>query len=164
MFKFYSFQVPVFCGVIWILSNSFMGRKSTAGWADLDVQGKVEELHYTVQNKTSTLLIHFIFLQHFRVGSCNVKKQRDTESFFSCLVRLQTKSSGEVYSLLFSIGLSPASLWTGDVKKIRAGITHASSRRTACACIGVWFFFVMYVCDFIKLAYFTQCLQRCMLW
>lgn len=27
MFIFYSFQVPVFCGVIWIFSNSFTCRK-----------------------------------------------------------------------------------------------------------------------------------------
>lgn len=27
MFIFYSFQVPVFCGVIWILTNSFVCRK-----------------------------------------------------------------------------------------------------------------------------------------
>lgn len=52
----------------------------------------------------------------------------------------------------------------GKDRNVQDGLTHTSmsARRTACACVEVWLSFC--VVTLSKLAYFTQCLQRRMLW
>lgn len=98
-----------FCGVIWILTNSFMCRKRVQVdeqiWTFLKAKDKRAASHCT-KTKHQVWSYSIYFYNVWRVGSCDVKKKKKKKKkaekqnrvmlpFFSCSVRPRTKSSDD---------------------------------------------------------------------
>lgn len=140
--------MPVFCGVIWILlTNSLTCRKAAQGdREDLDTLKQTEKLHQSVQNKHHVLSYSIYFYKDLRVGRITLP---------------QTNPA------MMRTDWPPASDGLWDGKRVHfelvSLIRHQGERHVP-ALKSDFFFSLCDLCDFIKLAYFTQCLQRCALW
>lgn len=113
----------------------------------------------TVQKTEHHVWSHRIYFYNAS-GSADemAEKYKIVMTFFSFSVRLCTKSSEP--------NLLSASVFRSNGNRIQFKLASLMRHQ------GEWhvpalksdFFFLCDVCDFMKLAYFTQCLQRCMLW
>lgn len=140
-----------FCGVIWILTNSFMCRKRVQVdeqiWTFLKAKDKRAASHCT-KTKHQVWSYSIYFYNVWRVGSCDVKKKNEkkekkkqrnkTESCCHFSLALWDRGQNPVMMMMMHSLVSSLSLSPGQKENpVQVGITHASSRRTACACIEV---------------------------
>lgn len=165
-----------FCGVIWILTNSFMCRKRVQVdeqiWTFLKAKDKRAASHCT-KTKHQVWSYSIYFYNVWRVGSCDVKKKnkkekksRETKQSHVAIFLLLCETADKIQWWWWWCTVScPASVCLRDRKRIQSKLVslmrHQGERHVPALKSN---FFLCDVCDFIKLAYFTQCLQRCTLW
>lgn len=157
MFIFYSFQVPVFCGVIWILTNSFMCKESVRegeSGSGCSRRNKRVASHCTkTKHQVWSYSIYFYNVLRLAV---EMKKSREVQNHIAIFLLARWG-----WTLNRCVQSPLVCQWD---RKRNPSWYHSRVIKANGMCLHWSLIFLCGVCDFIKLAYFTQCLQRCMLW